>query len=324
MFTCDVMKKKFTVDPNEIGKRLDIFVLSRVENITRSQVQKGLLIGDIKVNGVEKKCAYKVREGDMIEIDTKPPRPMTSLAQDISLDIIYEDPDLIVVNKAAGMVVHPAAGNAENTLVNALLHHCKDLSGIGGLLRPGIVHRLDKGTSGVIVVAKNDKTHHSLSEQFKDRKTTKIYYALIYGSPKTSVGVFDAEIGRHPTDRKRMSTHTRHGRSAITHWEVIERFGSSISLVKIGLMTGRTHQIRVHFSAAGMPLVGDDAYGGKKTKRRLSDGRYRELIAGVNRPLLHAASITIKHPTTEKEVTFEAPIPKDFGEVLEGLREISQ
>lgn len=316
------MKEKLTVKKDEAGERLDSFLAEIVSDASRSQIKKWIEEGDVKVGGFAKKTSYRVKEGDKIEINIKPAKEASAKPQNIPLDIIYEDKDIIVVNKSAEMVVHPAAGNPDGTLVNALLYHCKDLSGIGGVMRPGIVHRLDKGTSGVIVSAKNDQAHLKLSEQFKSRKTKKIYNALIYGLPNSKRGTFDQDIGRHPTHRKKMSVKTKRGREAITHWEVLENFGKHISFVKIRLITGRTHQIRVHFAAHSMPLLGDIIYGGKRSIKRLPDGIFKDIAEKAERAMLHASLITLKHPVTNKEMTFTADLPDDFKNILEELREI--
>jgi len=315
------MKKKITIKKKEVGERLDVVLLDYFESSTRSQIKRWIDEGSVQVNSQTKKTSYKVKLGEKISIDPKPPKELSAEPQNIPLDIIFEDSEIVVVNKSSDMVVHPAIGNPDGTLVNALLYHCKDLSGIGGVLRPGIVHRLDKGTSGVIVTAKNDLAHASLTKQFKERTTSKVYFALIYGSPKEKKGEFNLEIGRHPTDRKKMSTKTRHGRESVTRWEVVKRFGKELTLVKVGLVTGRTHQIRVHFSANGMPLVGDMLYGGKKTIKRLISEEYKEIISKAERAMLHASSLTLTHPKTDEKMKFEAELPKDFKVILEELSE---
>jgi 23S rRNA pseudouridine1911/1915/1917 synthase len=226
-----------------------------------------------------------------------------------------------VINKSVDMVVHPAPGNFTGTLVNALLAHCKDLSGIGGELKPGIVHRLDKGTSGVMVVAKNDAAHLGLSQQFKDRTVTKIYGALVYGAPKDR-GRIDKEIGRSLGDRKKMSTETKKGRAAYTEWKVLERYGKYLSWLEVNLGTGRTHQIRVHLTDLGHPLVGDSQYG-RGGPHRVPEGLLREALEGFERPALHAWKLSFKHPRTREVLEFEAPIPNDLQELLEKLRSFS-
>lgn len=317
------MKKTLQLRDEDIGKRLDTVIAGHLHDTTRSQIKKWIDEGCVSIDGKIQKASFKGKSGDIVTIEIAPPKEPSAEPQNIPLDIIYEDPDIIVVNKSADMVVHPAPGNADGTLVNALLYHCKDLSGIGGVLRPGIVHRLDKGTSGVIIAAKNDAAHLTLSQMFKDRRMRKIYYALIYGVPKSKKGTFDWEIGRHKTERKKMSTKTKSGRTAVTNWEIVESFGKYISFVKIELITGRTHQIRVHFSANGMPLLGDSLYGGGRVTKRLPEGELRKIGERALRPMLHAASLEISHPSSGEEMLFEAPIPDDFKEILEALRGLS-
>lgn len=303
-------------------ERLDIFLSHKLADYSRSQIKKWIDAGDVHVNGSSKKGAYKLKAGDFIDILIRPPLEMSAKPQKIPLNIIHEDSDIIVVNKSPYMVVHPAAGNPDKTLVNALLDHCKDLSGIGGVLRPGIVHRLDKGTSGLIIVAKSDKAHTGLSDQFKNREVKKIYLALVYGCPSKQKGEFDQKIGRHPKDRKKMSVRSNQSRDALTRWILKESFEKEISLMSVQLVTGRTHQIRVHFSANGMPLIGDPTYGGKKIAMRLNNKNLLEIIKDVKRPMLHSSSITIRHPISNEILEFSAELPDDFKSVLEKLREI--
>lgn len=311
-----------SINTQDAGKRLDAILTELLKEHSRSQIKRWIDGGNVRVGGKAKKTSYKVKAADEIIIEIPPLEELTAEPQNIPIDIVYEDSDLVVVNKSADMVVHPAAGNPDGTMVNALLYHCKDLSGIGGVLRPGIVHRLDKGTSGLIVVAKNDMAHEGLSAQFKNRKVEKIYDAIIYGVPKTKKGTIDMEIGRHPTDRKKMSTKTRSGKRAVTDWELIESFDKHLSLVKIKLITGRTHQIRVHFSARGMPLVGDATYGGKKVIKRLPVGKWHDVVGKIARPMLHAGSITFEHPRSGKRMKFRVDPPADFVDLMEELREI--
>ena len=316
------MKHKIITSGKHKGRRLDLVIESELKDVTRSQVKRWIELGSVTVGGSEKKASYKIKIGDEIRIVEPPAILMNATPEDIPLDILFEDSDIIVINKRAGMVVHPAAGNFSGTLVNALLHHCHDLSGIGGVLRPGIVHRLDKGTSGVIIAAKNDRAHLSLSEQFKSREVKKIYFALVIGLPPKKSGVYDEEIGRHPIKRKKMSTGTRRGRAAVTEWSLEKSFKKESSLIKIVLKTGRTHQIRVHFSANGMPLVADDLYGGKSALKRLRNDEIIEILKRADRPMLHAASLEIRHPTLETTMKFEAPLAADFKYIVERLSEI--
>jgi len=308
----------FTISQNDAGQRLDIFVVSQDVPLTRSMAKQ--LIDDelIKVNGKKTKASYHVHENDEIDVAIPEPEEAKAIPEDIPLNILYEDSDIIVINKAVDMVVHPAPGTPSGTLVNALLAHCTDLSGIGGELKPGIVHRLDKGTSGVMVVAKNDEAHLNLSKQIKDRTVTKIYCALVYGAPKDT-GKIDKPIGRSLTDRKKMSTKTKQGRIAHTAWKVLERFDKYLSWLEINLGTGRTHQIRVHMTDLGYPLVGDPQYG-RGGPHRVPEGPLREALEGFTRPALHSWKLTFVHPRTNKEVQFEAPIPDDLKNLLEELR----
>lgn len=311
---------EITAGKSDAGRRLDIVIAGRLKDYSRSRIKGWIGRGHVKIDGQPQKSSYKVRAGDVICITAECPKELSAEPQNIPLDIIYEDGDIVVVNKPAGMVVHPAAGNPDGTLVNALLYHCKDLSGIGGVLRPGIVHRLDKETSGVIIVAKSDRAHESLTRQFKERSVRKVYYAIVYGVPRAASGRIDAAIGRHKTERKKMSTKTRRGREAITCWELVERFGKGLSLMKIRILTGRTHQIRVHFASRGMPLLGDGLYGGRRTIKRLPEGAVREIAAGAHRLMLHAASLSVEHPVIGEMLLFNAELPDDFKAIIEGLR----
>ncbi|MBI4126510.1 MAG: RluA family pseudouridine synthase [Deltaproteobacteria bacterium] len=299
------------IDEKLSGERLDIVLTRKISNTTRSQAKRLIEAGHVTIGGHPLKPSHTSRRGEVIDVVIPPPVPSHLEAETIPLDILYEDDDLLVINKPAGLVVHPAAGHPRGTLVNALLAHCGKLSTIGGEHKPGIVHRLDKGTSGVMVVAKNDATHFHLSRQFADRTVTKVYVALVHGSLKAESGQFTTALGRSMRDRKKISSHTRKGREATTLWRVLERFASFYTLVEVRLLTGRTHQIRVHFSEARHPLVGDETYGG-----RIPDfGRV------FQRPALHAFRLTFLHPTIEREMTFEAPLADDFRTLLEWHRE---
>ena len=292
------------------GQRLDV-VLARLEpTLSRAQVQRLIEQGEITVAGGVAKPAHKLRAGELIEGRVPEPVPACLEPQAIPLAILYEDADLVVIDKPAGMVVHPAAGHAHGTLVNALLHHCRDLSGVGGELRPGIVHRLDKDTSGVLVAAKHDRAHRALAVQWKQHSIDREYLAFVRGSPRAETGTVDAPIGRHPTDRKRMSTRARVGRSAVTHWRVEERLRNA-TLLRVRLETGRTHQIRVHMASIALPLLGDPVYGG---------GRALRQVAAIARQALHATVLGFAHPTTGERVRFESPLPGDLLDLLEALR----
>ncbi len=299
----------------DIGKRADAFIAEKT-GLTRSAISRLMEGGMITLGGRAVAKNYKLRAGDCFEVVL--PRPTESEAQpeDIPLDVVYEDSDIIVINKSKGMVVHPAAGNADGTLVNALLYHCRgSLSGIGGVARPGIVHRIDKDTGGLLVVAKNDEAHLNLAEQIKEHKVERIYYALVLGNFNEDSGTVDAPIGRHPTDRKKMAVVRAlgKGREAITHWSVEERFGR-FTFIKCRLETGRTHQIRVHMSSIGHPLLGDGVYGGDGTQ---FGARHRQLISGQ---CLFAAELRLTHPRTGEHMTFNAELPEYFTALLEELR----
>jgi 23S rRNA pseudouridine1911/1915/1917 synthase len=243
------------------------------------------------------------------------------VAEPLDLDIIFEDPDLLVVNKPAGLVVHPAAGHATGTLVHGILYHCPDLEGIGGEKRPGIVHRLDKDTSGILIVAKNSRAHHDLSRQFKSRSIHKHYLALVAGSPKSDKGSIDLPVGRHPVDRKKMSTRSKRGRDALTIWHVRERFRGT-TLLDIEIKTGRTHQIRVHCQAAGFPIVGDPVYGRKRALNQMVAGypALQVVLKMIDRQMLHAHAIGFSHPADGRALSFEAPLPEDMAGLVEQLR----
>lgn len=286
------------------NQRLDQHLAARQDlNLTRSQIGKLIEAGEILVNGQVVKPSYHLKKNDCLTINIPPPRKLETKPENIPLEIVYEDDDLVVVNKPRGMVVHPAAGNYEGTLVNALLHHCQDLSGIGGVVRPGIVHRLDKDTSGLIVVAKNDAAHQSLTKQFKDRVIKKRYVALVQGVVKQDSGEIDAAIGRHPVRRMKMAV-TEKGREAITHFKVIKRFKDT-TLVELAPKTGRTHQLRVHLHHLGHPIVGDPVYGGAKGSGQL----------------LHASKLSFIHPRTGEKMEFEVPLPDDLSVELKKPRE---
>lgn len=306
--------KTIHIEPTSKGARLDVF-LSEAEDITRSQAQKLIEDGNITVNGVSVAKNYKLRGGETVEIIFPEPEPSTAEPEDIPLDIIYEDADIIVVNKPKGMVVHPAAGNYTGTLVNALLHHCGDsLSGIGGVIRPGIVHRIDKDTSGLLVVAKNDEAHLFLSEEIKEHKVSRVYHAIAIGRVKENATI-DLPIGRHPTDRKKMAVTEKNSKNAITHVEVLECFDTA-TYVRCILETGRTHQIRVHLSHTGHPLVGDLVYGSPKYPQ---NQKYAALCKGQ---CLHAKELTLTHPRTKKTMHFECALPAYFEELLTLLGKI--
>ena len=290
------------------GQRLDVFVVEHCPELSRSHVQKLIEQGMVLVDGAQRKANYKLRGTEEVQVSVPEAEPITAAPEDIPLDILYEDKDIIVVNKARGMVVHPASGVYSGTLVNALLHHCQDLSGINGEIRPGIVHRLDKDTSGVMVCAKNDTAHLDLAEQIRTKTAHRTYWAIVHGNIKEEAGIIKGDIGRHPTDRKKMAIVRENGKPAITHFKVLERFGE-YTLVECKLETGRTHQIRVHMTSIGHPLVNDPKYGPKKSSPFAIQGQ-----------ALHSLQLTLTHPVTKEKMTFTAPVPSDMEKILTGLR----
>ena len=305
---------RLVVEAEASGARLDQFLARHLDGVSRSQVARLIRDGRVSLSTGEVKASLPVTQ-DLVGEGTVPrPLPATPGAEALPLSILYDDPDLLVIDKPAGMVVHPAAGHATGTLVNALLHHVKDLSGIGGSARPGIVHRLDRGTSGVMVIAKNDRTHRALSTQFHDRLVRKEYLALVWGAPKAGMRIEDP-LGRDPNHRQRMSGRARRGRTALTDIVDVEAL-RGVSLVRVSIGTGRTHQIRVHLSEHHHPLVGDVLYGG--VKKRLPT--HLAAIARLERPFLHAARLSFTHPADGRLLTFEAPLPPDLHSVITALR----
>ena len=301
------------IEAENVKLRLDVYISAVLES-TRSYAQGLIDEGLVTVNGRVESKNYRLRLGDLVEIEEKEPVMLSVEAEDIPLDIVYEDDDIIVVNKVSGMVVHPAPGNESGTLVNALLHHCKgSLSGINGVIRPGIVHRIDKDTSGLLVVAKNDESHVFLSSLLKDHGIKRVYHAIVTGHFNNSRGTINAPIARHPVDRKKMAV-VSGGREAITHYEVIEEY-PSYTYAKFHLETGRTHQIRVHTAHIGHPIVGDTVYGSGKTRLEKTS---QALIDGQ---ILHAKVLSFPHPKTKEPLTFECELPSNFKKLLEKLRE---
>lgn len=303
------MLETVTYQADQTGERLDVFLVRQQPDFSRAHVQKLLRDGGALVDGRARKANYKLNGNEIITLTIPEAEPVEIKAEDIPLDILYEDEDIIVVNKARGMVVHPASGVNTGTLVNALLFHCHDLSGINGEIRPGIVHRLDKDTSGVMVCAKNDKAHINLAEQIRTKSAHRIYQAVVHGNIKEEAGIIKGDIGRHLTDRKKMAIVQENGKSAVTHFKVLERFGD-YTLVECQLETGRTHQIRVHMTSIGHPLVNDPKYGPRKTTPFA--------IAGQ---ALHSLLLTLRHPSTGAEMQFEAPLPEDMEKILTALRD---
>ena len=298
-------------DAENIGERIDKFISDSAEEISRSYAAKLCTDGLVTVNGKALGKNYKIKGGEEISADIPEPEELSLVPENIPLDIVYEDDDVIVINKPQGMVVHPAAGNESGTLVNALLYHCgESLSAINGVIRPGIVHRIDKDTSGLLVAAKNNEAHLKLSEQLKERKALRKYNALVNGNIKEDFGTVNKPIGRSPSDRKKMAV-VQGGREAVTHYSVLERFGR-YTLIECVLETGRTHQIRVHMASLGHSIVGDKVYGVKKERFNL------------NGQLLHARTIGFVHPKTGEMMEFSAPLPDYFEAVLEKLRNFEQ
>ena len=299
----------FTADEARAGNRLDVVVASFFSDVTRSRAQQLISAGDVSVNGKVQTKIYKVKAGDRLCINTPAPKPVETEPEDIPLDIRYEDEDLLVVNKPKGMVVHPAAGHESGTLVNALLFHCgKSLSGINGELRPGIVHRIDKDTSGLLVVAKNDFAHNSLARQIKAHSFTREYEAVVYGNLKTDSGTIEAAIGRHPTHRKKQAVTDKHSRPAVTHYEVVARY-EGFTHVRLRLETGRTHQIRVHMAHIGHPVAGDAVYGPKK------------VISSLGGQCLHARLLGFDHPRSGRYVEVKSELPEYFTAFLKKLKQ---
>jgi 23S rRNA pseudouridine1911/1915/1917 synthase len=307
------------VTAKDKGKRLDQFLSETDLNLSRSQAKHLIKNNSILLDHRPAKPSTHLKAENLISITLPEPKPLSLKPEPISLNILYEDRSVIVVDKPAGMVVHPAAGNPSGTLVNALLYHCQDLSGINGVLRPGIVHRLDKDTSGVMVVAKDDEAYHHLIKQFKNRTVEKVYLAIAYGKFNQAEGLIDAAIGRHPKERKQMSTRTKKGRIAITRWKRVENL-DGFSLLEIYPQTGRTHQIRVHLSSMSHPLLGDPLYGRKGRSGSIQDPVLKEFVGRMGRQALHAHRLVFDHPRTGERVRCEAPLPQDMQDALEWLR----
>lgn len=300
--------QRLTVSPEDAGVRIDKYLAEQLPDITRSYLQKLLKDGSVQMNGKPVKASTKTAVGAVIALTIPEPEEPEILPENIPLDILYEDSDVILINKPKNMVVHPAAGHYTGTLVNALMYHCRgDLSGINGVLRPGIVHRIDKDTTGVLIVCKNDRAHNALAEQLKEHSITRKYRAIVCGNLKEDEGTVDAPLGRHPQDRKKMAIVRSGGKRAVTHYRVLERFGND-TYIECQLETGRTHQIRVHMASLGHPLLGDEIYGRAKSPFKL-EGQ-----------ALHAMVLGFIHPTTGEYMEFEAPLPEYFEKLLEKLR----
>ena len=298
----------FTIETDDANKRVDVFLNEEMEDVSRSALQKNIEKGNITVNGEKISKNYKLRLGDIVEAELPPPENIDIVPEDIPLDIMYEDDDLIVINKPQNMVVHPAPGHYTGTLVNALMFHCGDnLSGINGVLRPGIVHRIDKDTSGVLVIAKSDLAHKGLSEQLAEHSMKRVYNAIVYNSFSEESGTVDRNIDRSKNDRKKMAVVMQGGRNAVTHYKVIEKLGK-YTWVELQLETGRTHQIRVHMSYIGHPLLGDPVYGPKKCPFNL------------NGQVLHAKVLGFIHPRTGEYMEFNSELPDYFSSLIERLK----
>ena len=311
----------FIVPEPDQGSRLDRFLAGHTE-FTRARLARWLKDGQVLVNERPRPASYRVRSGDRVSLTVPPPEPSGLAPEALPLEILYEDQDLILVNKPPGLVVHPAPGHRGGTLLNALLHHCPDLAAVGDLSRPGLVHRLDKDTSGVLVAAKTAAAHAHLVRQFHDREVEKTYVALVWGRFAGKAGTIDQQIGRHPAARQKMSAHPRRGKAAVTYWRVRREFPDPLTLVELSPKTGRTHQLRVHLAMLGHPVVGDATYGGGAARFKGSP-----LLQGlrplVTRQLLHARSLRLTHPRTGETIVGEAPLPEDFQAVLQILESLS-
>ena len=300
---------EFTATENEAGVRIDRCLSDKYEELSRSYLQKIIKDGNVLVNGEPKKSSYRLEDGDEVTADLPELKSPDIEPENIPLDILYEDEDILIVNKPKGMVVHPSPGHPDHTLVNAILYHCGEhLSGINGVIRPGIVHRIDMNTTGSLLICKNDHAHQILAEQLKEHSITRRYHAIVHGSLKADTGTVNASIGRHPTDRKKMSTKALNGRHAVTHYRVLERLGN-YTYIECELETGRTHQIRVHMASIGHPILGDDVYGPAKCPFHL-EGQ-----------TLHAKILGITHPATGEYMEFDAPLPEYFMKLLSTLRQ---
>ena len=306
------------VDPDGVGARLDRWLSGRVPSLSRARLQRLIAEGAVVLDGSPTRASIRLKQGQSVEVRVPPPSPARPEPEDIALHVVYEDAHLLVVDKPAGLVVHPGAGRTSGTLVNALLFRVKDLSGVGGVLRPGIVHRLDRGTSGLLVVAKDDATHAALARQFASRTVEKEYLAIVLGVPSPRAGTIDSPIGRDPVQRKRMSVKPARGRAAVSSYRVEEVLDGA-ALLRVRIQTGRTHQIRVHLASRGHPVAGDAVYGGRRPPpaRRAAS---REALASLGRPALHAARLAFDHPATGKRLVFESPLPPELGALLDALR----
>jgi 23S rRNA pseudouridine1911/1915/1917 synthase len=313
-------RRVLTVDAGaaDAGRRLDAWLAAALPELSRARVQALIDDGAITLDGRPARAAARVREGQQARVELPAPAPAAPQPEDIPLAVVWEDAHLLVVDKPAGLVVHPGAGTRSGTLVNALLHRVRDLSGVGGVLRPGIVHRLDRGTSGLIVIAKHDAAHRGLAAQFAARTVDKRYLAVVHGVPRAKRGTIEAAIGRHPVHRKKMTVDAPRGRAAKSTWEIEEALDGA-ALLSVRIHTGRTHQVRVHLASAGHPLVGDATYGGGRTPSSRSAAA-RAAIAAFPRPALHAAALAFAHPVTGEPIALRAPLPADIRALVDALR----
>jgi len=310
---------RFTIDDNDAGKRLDSFIAESLEETSRSSAQKWISGGYVLVNESARKASYILQENDLVEIDPPAPDPVELVPEPMDLDILYEDDDLLAVNKPAGLVVHPGAGNPDGTLANGLLFHLRETSR-SDTLRPGIVHRLDKDTSGLLVIAKNDHIHDRLSAQFQKRQVDKAYITLVFGHLSPRTGEIDLPIGRDIRSRTRISPRTARPRDALTRYKVVE-YLPEFTLLEAYPKTGRTHQIRVHLQSKGYPIAGDETYGFTAQLPRIKNTRHRKAVKELNRLFLHSARLSIRHPRSGKMLNFEAPLPEELANLIEFLRE---
>ena len=313
---------RLAVSPEEAPQRLDLFLSRHYPDFSRSRLQGLIKEGAVRVNGQPARSSYQIRPADYIDLELPAPTALAVDPEAIPLSIIFEDEDLLVLDKGSGMTVHPAPGSWQGTLVNALLHHCHDLSGINGVLRPGIVHRLDRDTTGLLVVAKNDTAHRALAAQLQSRKLERRYSALVWGRPRLSPGRIEAPVGRHPRDRKKMGV-VAGGRAALTHYQVAESF-AFLSLLDLRLETGRTHQIRVHLQHLGNPVFGDPVYGGRSPIGGLQPAqrlRAAELLLLITRQALHARNLRFAHPRSGEWLEFSAPLPADMQTLIAAVRQ---
>ena len=309
--------RQLQATPEFAGERLDRFLAEQLPELSRSQLKRLIDEHQVRLGDAPVKAGLKLRGDEAITVILPEPQPATAAAEPIPLAILYEDPHLIVVDKPAHMVVHPAPGHHGGTLVNALLHHCTDLSGVGGALRPGIVHRLDKDTSGVMVATKSDHAHQQLARQFKAHSIRRCYRALVHGLVQNQQGTIDRPIGRHPAQRLKMSSSARRGRRAVTHWQVLRRFDRDrLTLLDLTLETGRTHQIRVHLAEMNLPVVGDALYGNPKLARGVADPQLRKLLEQLDRQFLHAWQLGFSHPESGADLHFQAGLPPELEQII--------